>query len=265
MARQFFRSKLLLKVIVLAVFVSFFVFPATNAVLKNFFYTVSAPFQKFFWHAGAGVSNFLQTITNLKNLNQENEELKKKNQELLGQVARLEEQKKENESLRTALGIEQEKGFILMLAEVVSKDIGEDAILINRGTKNELSLGLPVLTDSGILLGRVSEVSDHFSKVLLVSSKESSFNAKIQGKDIFAMAKGKGNFQLFLDLIPKGKDLREGDLAVTAALGGIFPEGIVVGEITKIRKNDIEPFDQAEIKPAFEINQLSHIFVVIDY
>ena len=168
--------------------------PAVNSKVKNFFYVLSSPIQKSLWQLSTDVSRFLETIENIKKLSKENEELKNKNQELLSRIAIFEEKEKENEKLRTALGIEPEEKFKLILAEVISKDISEDMILINKGSKDGLSLATPVLTESRALLGRVSEVYDRFSKVILISNKNSSFDAKIQGKDVFGVIKGNNSY-----------------------------------------------------------------------
>ncbi len=265
MTRKSWRLKYGITILIVILLLVLFRLPAVNSKVKNFFYVLSSPIQKSLWQLSTDVSRFLETIENIKKLSKENEELKNKNQELLSRIAIFEEKEKENEKLRTALGIEPEEKFKLILAEVISKDISEDTILINKGSKDGLSLAMPVLTESRALLGRVSEVYDRFSKVILISNKNSSFDAKIQGKDIFGVIKGKGNFSLLMDLIPKGKEFKEGDTVVTAVLGGAFPEGILVGEISRIRKNDADPFDQAEIKPAFDIKKIEDLFIIVDY
>jgi len=62
----------------------------------------------------------------------------------------------------------------------------------------------------------------------------------------------------------KEKEIKESDLVVTTALGGIFPSGLLVGEIGKVFRSDVEVWQQAEIKPAFDINELETLFIIVN-
>jgi len=235
--------------------------------VKGFFYFISSPIQKTLWRAGDRVSDFFELITEIKNLKREKEELKLKIQELIAQNLSLKELEKENKVLREALGIGLEKEFKLSLAEVVSKDISQDSILINKGSKDGIANNSPVITQQKTLVGKIGEVYENFSRVILISNKESSFDAKISDpeNDISGVVNGKGNLQLFLDFVPQEKEIKEGDFIVTTSLGGIFPKGLLVGQIGKVLRSDIEPFQQAKIRPAFDIRELETVFIITDF
>jgi rod shape-determining protein MreC len=233
--------------------------------VKNFFYLISLPIQKTLWQIGDNLSDFFEAISETKNLKKENETLKLKNQELLSQIVSLKEVEKENEILRTALNLGLEKNFQLELARIISKDISQDAILIDKGFEDGLSKNLPVITPEKALLGKIGEVYKNFSRVNLISHKESTLSAKIEGKDIEGLIKGKGGLSLAFELIPKEKEIKEGDLIITTQLGGIFPEGLLIGEIKEVKKSDIEPFQTAEIEPKFNLEELKTLFVVTEF
>jgi rod shape-determining protein MreC len=233
--------------------------------VKNFFYLISSPIQKTLWQAGNNISDFFEAISGTEKLKKENEELLLKNQELLVENAGLRELEKENEVLRKALEIGLEKEFKLLLAEVRGKDVSQDTLLINKGSKDGILKGLPVITQQKALIGKCGEVYENFSKVNLISHKESSFDAKISDSDIQGVVKGEGNLKLFLDLIPKEKEIEEGAPVFTTVLGGIFPEGLLVGEIKEVLKSDIQPWQEAEIEPAFDIKGLETLFVITNF
>ena len=112
------------------------------------------------------------------------------------------------------------------------------------------------------MVGRISQVYENFSKVMLISNKESSFNGEIQEKEIEGIINGKGNSKLYFELLPKEKDIQGGENVVTSPLGGIFPKGLLVGQVKEVKKSDIEPFQQAEIKPALDIQKLDFLFII---
>lgn len=251
---------------------------AITKEVKNFFYLISSPIQKTLWGAGDRVSDFFEIISEIKNLKKEvdehsfidalrcawaNEELRLKIEALISENAKLRELKKENEALRMALGMGLEKEFKLLLTEVIGKDISQDTLLISRGLKDGISKSLPVINQQKVLVGKIGEVYENFSKVILISNKESSFDAKIPESDIQGVVRGKESGKLFFDLVSKEKEIKEGDLVVTTALGGVFPSGLLVGEIGKVFRSDVEAFQQAEILPTFDIGELEILFVIV--
>jgi len=237
--------------------------------IKNIFYFISSPFQKVIWKTGKGFSDFGNTIIEIKNLKKENEEIKLRNQRLLAENSSLKELKEENEDLRKALEISLEKDFELALAEIIGKDISQDFILINKGTEDGIQKGLPVITEQKVLFGKIDESYKNFSKVMLISNKNSVLDVKVQNSDenndqkVYGTVKGKGNLSVFLDLIPSGVEIREGDILITSALEGNFPKGLLVGEIREKKKNDIKPFQTAEVEPFFNITQTERLFIIL--
>ena len=271
------RSKIGTALVLLVVFFVVLNLTGFQKEVKNFFYLISSPIQEAFWRVGDRISDFFETVTEIKNLKTENEEFKLKIQELLAENIALKEFKKENEILRTALEIGLEKDFELILAQVIGKDISQDFILINKGLKDGISKDSPVINQQKVLFGKIQEVYDNFSKVMLITDKKSSFDAKIlapyqtegfgagSDSEIYGIVKGKGNLQLYLDLIPQDKEIKEGDLIVTTPLGGIFPSGLLVGKIKEVRKSDIEPVQQAEISPLFDIKETEYLFIITNF
>lgn len=236
-----------------------------SSQVKNFFFNISASFQKTMWGAGENVSDFLGSLFRGKYLEKKVSELESENQRLLADVVSLGVLEKENASLREALGVGLEKDFTLALSQVINKDIFQDSLLINKGLEDGISEGLPVITSQKVLLGRIGEVYSDFSEVILITNKNSFFDAMISGKDIYGVAKGKGGLGLLLDLIPKEKEIAEGDLVSTAALGGIFPQGLLVGQAREVRKADVEAFQEAEITPSFDLASLEEVFIIKDF
>jgi rod shape-determining protein MreC len=99
---------------------------------------------------------------------------------------------------------------------------------------------------------------------MLISDKKSFFDAKIQEKEIPGLIKGRGNLKIIFDLIPRDKEVSEGDTIVTTSLAGISPAGILIGKVSSVKKNDVEPFQQIEVKPAFEIGEIDYLFIIKD-
>lgn len=259
------RSKISLTIFLLIAF--FVVLNLTNfsKEIKNFFYLISKPVQKTLWQTGDSASDFLRGIVEIKIIQEKNQELHLKNQELLAENVLLKELKKENEILREVLNVSLEKDFQLQLVQVISKDISQDSILVDKGLKDGVSKGLAVITSQKTLLGRIGKVYKDFAEVVLISNKESSFDAKVSEKEIYGIIRGKGSLEVYFDLIPKDKEIFRGDVVITAALGGIFPKDLLVGVIKEVKKSDVEPFQTATIESSFKIEELDNLFIITDF
>ena len=258
-----FRKRIIIVGILVIVFFAIVNLFGFSNNIKNAFFAVSSPVQKVFWNSGSRVSNLFQAFYNVKNLNSENEYLKKKNQRLLAEIAEIESALGENKILRHAFNIGMEESFDLVFAEVTAKQ--GDFIIINKGLEQGILENMPVVTAEKIVCGKTKEVYKDFARVMLITSKENSFGVKIQGKEIFGLAKGGGQGSLYLDRIPKDKEIYENDIIVTTSLGDAFPKGLLTGEIKEVSRSDAEPFQQAELYHFFDIDNLQSLFVITGY
>ncbi len=233
--------------------------------VKDFFYSKSLPIQEKFWDKGYRLSNIWKGFSNAEDLKLENQALRDRNQELLSENNFLEQLREENEILRNALDIGLEEKFKISLAEIVNVDFLRDYILINKGSEEGLAEGMTVINEQKVLLGKISEVSSNFSRVILISDQDSFFPVEIKGKEITATIKGKGGYLLSLQEIPREKEIEERDVVITTSLGGDFPEGLLVGEVKSIKRSDVEDFQSGEIVPFFSIETIKKVFVVTNF
>jgi rod shape-determining protein MreC len=261
--KRFYFKKFLLIFLIAALMLFLLIF--FQKEIKYGFYIISSPIQKSLWFAGDKFSNFFNIFTDKNKLNTEVERLQNENRGLVAENSELKNLQKENEILRDMLEISPRKDLKLEIAQVISKNISQDFILIDKGERDGLKKDMAVITSKKILLGRINETYATFSKVILITDKKSSFDAKIQkdGKDIGGVAKGGGNSSLCLDLVPQNEELTKGDVILTSGLGGIFPEGLFVGEIKSAKKNDLEAFQKIDVAPGFVLQDINILFIII--
>ncbi|KKQ68652.1 MAG: rod shape-determining protein MreC [Candidatus Nealsonbacteria bacterium RIFCSPLOWO2_12_FULL_39_31] len=233
--------------------------------IREFFYFISSPIQKPLWRAGDRASDFLWSFFNTKNLKQEKERLENENQNLIFKISALQEIKKENETLRQALGIELQENFNLEISQIINKDVSAGFILIDKGLLSGISKDMPIITGQNVLIGKISQVYDNFSEVMLVSNHKSVFDAKISSpdNDVTGIIRGQGSYSYALyDLIPRGTEISTGETIITSGLGGFLPKGLIIGKIKEVRKSDVDPFQQAKVELFFNISSADNIFVI---
>ena len=106
------------------------------------------------------------------------------------------------------------------------------SIIINKGSKNNIELGMVVL-DEGFLVGKVVEVNFFTSRVLLISDINSKIPVSLQPGDIQAIMSGKDKREGVLQYV-KDKNLAIGNeemKVLTSGAGGLFKSGIPIGII----------------------------------
>jgi len=264
MRKLFILKYIVIFSLILAIFVVFNL-TGFSKNIKNSFYSLSSSFQEELLETGNNASNFFGGFLNSGKIKQEMDILIEENQELLSRLVNLGMLEQENTFLRSAIELEKNNSFKLQPVRVIGKDISRDSILINKGSKDGILSDMPVITVQKLLVGKISEVYEDFSEVILLTNKDFSLAVQIFEKDIYGVAKGEGSLGLYIDLIPKDKEVIAKDIVLTAILGGIFPEGLLVGEVQKINNSDVESFQKAIIIPFLSLEELDELLIINDF
>ena len=111
------------------------------------------------------------------------------------------------------------------------------SIIINKGSKHNVKLGMAVLDDK-YLVGKVVEVNFTTSRILLLSDLNSKIPVDIMPKEILSILSGTGK-EYGIIQYRKNQDLVNNDDRVfTSGSGGIFKSGISIGKIEKSFENN---------------------------
>lgn len=241
--------------------------------LKNTFYILSSPIQKTLWTAGEFSSSFFGSVFSGVFLSKENNTLRQENEKLLSQVAALQTIVQGNQAQSDVSATCQNSGFKLVMAGV--SGLENDILSINKGSADGISEGMPVISQQGVLFGKVLKVYKNYSQVMLVSSKNSVINVKVQAasaegfgepsKEIDGVIKGSGGLNAYLDLVSINDTINLQDVLVTSSIDKFFPKDLLVAKITQIQKNDQEPFQQAKIDLFFDVKTADNLFVITNY
>ena len=121
-----------------------------------------------------------------------------------------------------------------------------------------------VLTHRG-LVGRITDANLHSSKVLLITDVSSSVNALIQESRATGIVQGRIREGLVMKYIQQTEEVKPGDLVLTSGLGGNFPTRLIIGQVTGVRKRDVELFQEADVRPAVNFRALEMVMVLTSF
>lgn len=262
---KFSKKYLIFSIVLILGLVFLNVFPNISEFLGNFVFKIFSPIQKLFIKTGNRIVGFFEITLSIKELGRENTELKQKNIEIEAELVELRETERENKILRTALNFSQKEILLYEIASVVGKEIQGtgDWILIDKGAKNGIEKDMPVVSKEFSLIGRIVKVENNFSKVMLITNKESVVAALIENKRSEGLVqKEEGGGKIFMDFIPKDENPETGENVITSGMDKIYPKGILIGKIESIDLSQNQLFQKIIILPSVNFNKLEEVFVV---
>jgi rod shape-determining protein MreC len=97
---------------------------------------------------------------------------------------------------------------------------------------------------------------------LLIIDPSSSVNAVVQSTRATGVVQGTIGGELLIKYVPQGEAIKTGDLILTSGIGAAFPKRLVIGQVTEVRKRDIELFQEATLKPAVDFTRLEYVLIL---
>ena len=115
------------------------------------------------------------------------------------------------------------------------------SIIINKGTKHNITKGMTVLNDN-YLVGKVVEVNFSTARVLLLSDLNSKTPVTIEPGSVQAILSGTGKNSGIIQYSKENLPINAGSIVFTSGAGGLFKEGVPVGKIAEINNKKVINF-----------------------
>lgn len=224
------------------------------------------PVESFMSSCARQVERLWRTYFFLVGLRQENEALRRALDNQRWGLAELGEAKAAEARFKALLELsEAQPHLTLKAAHVIAWDPGpwSRCLVINLGSEDAVAMEQPVIHSQGVV-GRIVEVSPHYSRVLLATDYTSSIDAFVQRTRAVGLVSGQGSRPLTLEYVRKGEDVRPGDLVVTSGLDGFFPRGLALGTVGRVNRQTADLFMEVELAPAVAFDRLEEVMVVIN-
>ncbi len=214
---------------------------------------------------GNTVDWFRESLSTRRQLQEENFSLRKQQQVLNTQLQKLESLEAENRHLRALLDSSFQVGERPMLiAALLSVDMDpyRHQIEINKGSLDNLFEGQPLLDSRGVM-GQLIHVGPFTSTAMLITDPAHAIPVQVNRNGLRTIALGTGKFdQLELPNIPNNADIQVGDLLVSSGLGGRFPPGYPVAEVTEVEQDPGRAFSQVLARPRAQLDRSREVLLV---
>lgn len=170
---------------------------------------------------------------------------------------------RENAQLRQMLLSTSQGAGKVVIAHLLAVDLDprSQQVIVDRGAKDNLYLGQPVLDAYGVL-GQVVSIGPLTSRVLLVTDARSAVPVQNYRTSARAIAVGAGvNGQLRLINVPDNSDIKEGDLYVASGMGLRYPVGYPVGVVAKSAQDSGDRFANVSLIPAAHLDKTQQVLL----
>ena len=208
-----------------------------------------------------GVGSYFSTLSSMqKQVN----ELRQQQiaSSMLIQQAQL--QQAENNQLRKLLDAQQRVPGKSMLAEILydARDVFTRKVILNRGTKHGIKLGLPVIDNQGVV-GQITRVFPFTSEVTLLTDKEQAIPVQVLRNGLRSVAYGRGQSgNLDLRFMAPNADVQVGDILITSGIDGVYPAGLAVARVVQVESNATGAFGRVVCQPLAGIERNTQLLVL---
>lgn len=208
-------------------------------------------------------NSFFHDYFDLVNVRRENSQLKEQVAALEGQRTRLAELEVENRHLSDLLELRDALAVQAVAAQVIGADATElsRTLIVSEGSRGGLRRDLAVISTDGVV-GKLIAVAPNASRVLLINDHNSGLDAFDQRSRARGIVAGLVDGGLTMKYVDRTEDVKPGDAVVTSGMDGIFPRGLLVGQITRVSQEGPGLFLNVDIQPAADFRKLEQVLIL---
>ena len=204
-------------------------------------------------------------ISDYFRLKEQNQVLVTENETLRNQLANSVPRRDSILEIKNTDSIQYNQKYTYTSAKIIKNEYAKpfNFLLIDKGSREGISKEMAVFNNKGII-GITEKTTNRYTRVQSILNKNSIISARLKnGSNYFGplVWDGKEYNKVQLTDIPRQANVKVGDTIVTSGRSTIFPEGILVGTVSKIDKNTSAD-NQISVHLFNDMSNLSHVYIV---
>jgi rod shape-determining protein MreC len=233
--------------------------------VEELFRAIIKPGSKTLYQWSVTIGEEYTSFSSVEELENAYKTLKEKYIEKNIQEAKLYVLQEENVQLRKQLSFFSSTTVSHIGAEVVGKNIEPlgSTLVIDKGANRNLAIGDPVIVNEGILIGIIVRVNKNTAVVKLINDNQSKIAATVANRDkSIGLVEGGYGISVRMNFIPQNEQISVGDIIITSGLSEHIPKGLLIGQIESVEKEAYQPFQEAIITPAVNLDKMDLVSVI---
>lgn len=224
--------------------------------------------QSVFGNISTSVDATVAELVEIRTLRERNQELEQSLAAFQAEVAESREIRSDYERLAALVNYatQTRDDWRYIAADVIGRDSNPNvrAIHLNKGTRDGVELGDPVVTEQG-LVGRVTEVSATGSEVLLITDQSSAVRVRLQSTRDSGVVEGTLSGDLILTFVDADAEIQPNDLVLTSGATQRFPADLIVGQVTNPTLSQNRLFRESPMVSFVDFARLEIVLVITNW
>jgi rod shape-determining protein MreC len=216
----------------------------------------------------SAVTNYFQSISSIRTVQSERDELKQRVEELEVELQNTKSLTDENVRLKSLLELKESSKYNVLPAQIIGRDASAwfDTSIINRGSLDGVKLNMTVVTNGG-LVGRITAVSPLTAQVDLITRSKSGVGAvigELDSSNTIGVISGSGKREILeMGYVPGSVQVEVGETVYTTGQDGIYPAGLKLGEVVEIRAGSATVPQQIFVRPSAGLSGMQEVGVLL--
>lgn len=209
---------------------------------------------------------FFGTWIYQKSIPKDIQELQNRLADLAIDNAQLELTQRENSQLRETLNFVERQDLSSVMASIVSRSNTANLTIfsLDRGQRDGIKIGDPVIVKNGILVGKIINVTTSSATVQSLTDPNLATAASILNDNrTIGVCEGMNGNLLHLKFIPQDTKISVNDLVVTSGIESNIPSGLLIGLVNEVKMESNAPFLEAIVEPLEDMRQFTAVHVLI--
>ncbi|MBK8481409.1 MAG: rod shape-determining protein MreC [Proteobacteria bacterium] len=227
----------------------------------------AGPLERAVASSAEGVQRWWRRYFFLVHVEGENEALRAERQQLRFGLQQARRELRIAARYERLLAFRQRRGLETVSARVIGRPPSAFAralrLYVDRGGEL-LRRGMPVVTDQGVV-GRVGRVFGDYAEVTLLVDPKSAVDVVLSrsgARGLLRGADGSDGYRCRLDYVLRRETVKTGDWVVTSGAAGLFPEGLVVGRVSRVGPDEGGLYREVDVTPAMDFGELKEVLVI---
>jgi rod shape-determining protein MreC len=147
-------------------------------------------------------------------------------------------------------------------ARVIARDPSPwfKTLMIDKGERHGLKKNAPILVPEGIV-GQITKMSPNFSRVLLITDRNSAVDALVQTTRARGVVKGNGENSCSFVYALRKEAIQAGEVIVSSGLDQVFPKGLKIGTVLDVKKDHSRLFQDIIVQTSVDFDKLEEVLV----
>ena len=263
---KFFNLKKIIFIVFIIIIPLIVVNIENQTIKKNFLFRAGAgairSIQMIYFNYSSSIVQTLSHFTLLLKVKDNNQTLKRENEQLKIQLQQMKQLETENRQFKQMLDFQKQSPFHLAPAQIISIDPfpAYRSAVINKGSEDGIEKNKLAVVESGVA-GYVLSTKKHTSQILFLVDPSAVLPVMIERSRVNGLIEGGADLKL--NYLQLKDDVQKGDRVVTSSLVPELPSGLPVGVVTEIKISEYKLNKSARVDPLVRFSELKELFIVL--